>query len=125
MTLEAIITVTRHRQEPPEFEPSYKLSWPTDRIFATAMAGVGTVIAAGTAVKAVATVRVVEGTTIVAVKAVGEAAQAAEKPQAHADNFATSATATSIYGVSAHYCCASAARRKDKTSSIARTWTTR
>ena len=51
--------------------------------------------------------------TVVAVTRVGAAAQWAEEPQAHAENLATSATAASIFGVSAQNCCVSTTKKRD------------
>ena len=88
--------------------------------------GAGAVDAAGAAAKTVAVAGVVVETGVVAeitevvVATTGGAAQTVEEPHAHEENIATSATATSISGVSAQNCCASAARRIDTTSSIAR-----
>ena len=62
---------------------------------------------------------------MVVVTTTGVAAPAAGKPQAHAENLATSATITSSFGVSAQNFSASAARRRDTASSIARVWRTR
>ena len=96
VTRDAIVMVTRDRYESPEFEPFRKkkrdrlgtgLSRPTNRIL----------------VKAVAE------TTAGAVTSARAAAQVLEEPQAHGENLATYATATSIFDTSAQNCCTSVA----------------
>ena len=77
------------------------------------MAGAGEVDSVGVATKAVAAAEAVAEITVVAVTRLGAAAQWAEEPQAHAENLATSATAASIFGVSAQNCCVSTTKKRD------------
>ena len=120
MTREAILMVTRvwitrvrvvSQEKRDQLET--KLSWPTDRMFATAVAGAGAVDVAGAVAKTVDAAGAVAETTVVAVTRVGAAAQWAKEPQAHAENLATSATAASIFGVSAQNSCVSTAKKRD------------
>ena len=122
MTREAILMITRgvwitrirvvSQEKRDQLET--KLSWPTDRIFATAVARVGTAVdVAGAVAKTVATAGAVAETTVVAETRMGAAAQWAKEPQAHAENLATSATGASIFGVSAQNSCVSTANKRD------------
>ena len=81
----------------------------------TARAAVKAIAAAN----AVAVARAVVEPALVAVTMVGSAAQAAEEPQAQAENLTTSATAPRMFGVSALNCRASAARKTDTAPCIA------
>ena len=63
---------------------------------------------------------VVAETTVVAVTTAVVAAQAAEEPQAYAENLATCGAVMKMFGVNAQNYCASAVRRRDTISSIDR-----
>ena len=133
-TREAFVRMIRDRYELPEFE-SFRKKKNRPSVDQAFMAnglnfrhGGGRSGGSGrgqAATKAVVVFGAVTETNVEAVTTAGAAAQAAEEPQAHAENLITSATATNTFGVSVQNYCTSAARRRVATSYIARasrTW---